>query len=331
MTTGRLRVTVVPVAVQQAGLAGRPTFVGLLDSKAEWATSPLHDRADTTAEGLLQQLLPESLRFLDHSALTLRPVTFSEDADSGCITLLYTVALPMALTAAEETAGRWIHLVQPAAGADEARAAGDSAISAAEYAETLLQHWRKVLEDTAGGLLFLARYWTMPQLRDVYSGVWGYEQDAASFNRWADPRRGGAFEHVVKCLEEDPSGVTDEIARVFAAASSPGAPGHGAVAGAHAGALLGARVDHAALAGWKAAASALRPKHRVGLTLDPAEVKAAPVSPRALVAAAARVAYQSSTRGPKPDWYTAAVEDPLEHRLDKLYLPRPGWMRREAE
>lgn len=330
MTSGRTCVTVVPVAVQQEGHEGRPTFAGLAGADGEWATSPLHGRAGSTAERLLSAVLPPAATFLDRQTLHLRPVTFSEDPDTGSVTLLYTVALPMALTAAEDAASRWRPLVIPAPSADDARSAGDSAVAQVKYAEDLLEHWREVLEDTAGALLFLARYWTMPQLRVVYSAVWGYEQDAASFNRWADPRRGGALEGVAEFLDEDPPTVTEEIAQVFAAASSPTSSIPMLMSsGFTLGAFASGR-DVQALAGWKAVATALRPKKRVGLALTQHDEPGAPVSTIAMVAAAARVAYQSSTRGPAPDWYTASIGDPHEHRLDKLYLPRPGWMRRRT-
>lgn len=327
MGTGRTQVVVVPVAVQQAGHEGLPTFVGLAEPDGRWAASPLHDRAGSTAQRLLASVLPPAAALLDDRMPLLRPVTFEEHPDSGGVTLIYTAALPMALTEAVETVGRWRPLVMPAPSADIARAAGGSAVTDVEHAEVLLEHWREVLEDTAGGLLFLARYWTMPQLRDVYSAVWGYEQDAASFNRWADPQGGGAFEGVVEPPDKAPAAVTDEIAKVFAIASHlpPGM-----AAGLVAGAAVGYAANAQTLAPWKAVATVLRPKKRVGLAVTQGDGAYAAVSKTAMVAAAARVAYQASTRGPAPDWYTARIEHPHQHRLDKLYLPRPGWMHRKT-
>lgn len=47
------------------------------------------------------------------------------------------------------------------------------------------------------------------------------------------------------------------------------------------------------------------------------------ILPMSVVAAAA--AYQRNRQGKAPTWYRTVAKPPDDHRLDKLYLPRPGW------
>lgn len=320
-----IRVVVVPVSVQQHGWESRPTVVAWPGEEGAWAQDLLEGSAFSTAQGLLAGLLPMSAQLLDPARLTPQPVTFMEGSqgwEQG-LTLLYTVAVPMALSDPETEHGdQWVALVRPEPTAKEARRKGRDMLADLPYVFEIVDYWRRVLDETAGGLLFLSRYWTKPQLRDIYTAVWGYEQDAAGFTAWAfgGRRSGGAFSKVGHRLGHPD--ITDELAEALADAAAavddPDAKAEGRSDRQTAARTAGS------MAAWTALAQTLRSPKAVGLRLGGLPATVLPAA--AVAAAAGMVAYQASARGGQPSWYTTTTSDPNRYRLKSVYKPRPGWL-----
>lgn len=314
MGSSEVQVVVVPVSVRQAGV---PTLVGLQAKGGGWARAPLEGTGRDTAQRVLATSLPPGGTILEVERRRARPATFVEDERGFAgLTLLYTTALPMAFAdPAAPDSDRWFPLVHPRTKAEEARQAGADLLANVPFAHPIVDHWRQSMEDSAGGLLFLSRYWTLPQLRDVYSAVWGYEQDTASFTKWVKPSLAEAFQEVT-----DPD-LTAELAESLADATEElsGGPDDARQA------TRAAARSAASMAAWHALSSSLRPGHRVGLGLGGPVLAGA--LPLAVVAGAAAVtAYQSSTRGRAPTWYETVAKRPLEHKLQRTYAPRPAWL-----
>ena len=318
-TAPSVEVVVIPVSVRQDGPDGRPTLMGWpgLDG---WARKALGRTAAGTAGYVLKKCLPPGAEMLLPQRQP-QPVTFAESRGrSGTrLTLLYTVALPMALCDPAVTGSeRWLPLLRPEERATDARRVGAAMLVERPFAFEIIDHWRQALEQTGAGLQFLSRHWTLSQLRDVYSGVWGYEQDTASFTKWA-LKRPGAFSELVQPLED--KDLTPEIAEALATASDAGEGPRGRASSS-------ARAAEAATnaIAWTALARGLRPAKSVGLSAGAAALVggALPVVP--IAAAAAAVAYQASTRGAPANWYTTATDAPDQHRLEHVYTPRPAWL-----
>ena len=309
-------VTLVPVSVRQDGVDGHPTLMGWPDADGRWATEPVADTPSGTAQRLLARNLPPGAQLL---TVNPRPVGFVEQADGSDrrLTLIYTSALPMALCDPEAPdAERWIALLHPEERKSTARQAGSSMVSDAPFARAVLVHWREALEATGAALRFLAGHWTAPQLRDVYSAVWGYKQDTASFTKWAF-RSPGAFKPFVQ-KEESPD-LTDAVAEGLYLASELASQGDTDEASQKPPSDPSA-TDRAA---WTALSKTLTPG-KTGL------IVAAGVVPGVVLAsAAARVAYRSSSRGAPPKtWYETRESDPEGAMLAHTYPSRPAWLGR---
>ena len=190
-------------------------------------------------------------------------------------------------------------------------------VADAPFASEVLVHWREALEATGAALRFLAGHWTAPQLRDVYSAIWGYKQDTASFTKWA-LRSPGAFNPFVQ-KEESPD-LTDEVAEGLYLASM--ASYGDADATSQRRQSDPSATDRAA---WTALSKTLTPG-KTGL------IVAAGVVPGVVLAsAAARVAYRSSSRGAPPKtWYETRESDPESAMLAHTYPSRPAWLGRGA-
>ena len=314
----RVEVVVIPVSIRQEGPDGRPTLMGWpgLDG---WARKILGRTAAGTAGYVLKRCVPPGAEMLLPQRQP-QPVTFAESRGrSGTrLTLLYTVALPMALCDPAVTGSeRWLPLLRPEERATDARRVGASMLGERPFAFEIVDHWRQALEQTGAGLQFLSRHWTLSQLRDVYSGVWGYEQDTASFTKWA-LKRPGAFSELVQPLED--KDLTPEIAEALAIASDASEESRDSSSPSD------RAVDAAKSAiAWTGLASMLRPAKAVGLSAGSARLVGG-VLPVAIAAAAAAVAYQASTRGAPANWYTTATDAPDQHRLEHVYTPRPAWL-----
>lgn len=320
-----VEVVVVPVAVRQHGWEKRPTLMGWPGEDGTWLRVRPRDRADGSADRAAQQLLKDALppgaeHLLPWEDFRAGRVTFLEETVAGRarLTLLYTFALPMALADPEAPQrDRWIPLVKPEPKATEAREVGARMIGEAPHAFEIVDYWRRVLEATAGGLRFLSHYWAMPQLRDVYSAVWGYEQDPAAFSKWAVGRR-GALSEAIKAIKD--ADLTEELARALEGASTASSPDEDRQEATHD--LRQAATRTATMAAWEALTRTLRSPRGVGLKLG----KGSPLPPTVIAGVAALVAYQASTRGPAPTWYETKVSEPQEHKLERPYTPRPAWL-----
>lgn len=318
-----VRVTVIPVSVRQNGPNGRPTLMAWpgLDG---WARRPMGRTAEETAQRVLTRSQVPGAAMIEPEREPA-PVAFIEEKVRGGVrlTLLYTVPLPMALCDPEAPLSeRWIPLLRPEARASEAREVGSAMVAEEPFAWNVIDYWRQQLEGTGAGLQFLARYWTMPQLRDVYSAVWGYEQDTASFSKWA-LKKPGALAGLIEGLDEPD--LTDELADALATASqladgeTPSSKSHGISEG-------GVSVSLAGAAAWQALANTIRPAKAVGLSMKSRPLIAGALPAAALAGVAAVVAYQASTRGPTATWYTTTVDHPEKRKLKHVYAPRPAWL-----
>lgn len=321
-----VEVVVVPVAVCQHGWEERPTLMGWPREDGTWLRGSLDGSADGTVQKLLKGALPPGAgRVLDREDFRADRVTFLEETVAGRarLTLLYTFALPMALAdPGLPKHDRWITLVKPEPKATEARQVGARMIGDAPNAFEVVDYWRRVLEATAGGLRFLARYWAMPQLRDVYSAVWGYEQDPAAFSKWAVGRRGALTEAADPVENTD---LSDELAEALAKApASLGEDGDEQRTTSQ-GSGAEPRTPASMLA-WEALVNTLRSPKGVGLRLSNDVVRRPALSVAVVAGVAALVAYQASTRGPTPTWYKTKVDQPQDHKLERPYTPRPAWL-----
>lgn len=307
-----LEVAVIPVAVRHDGVDHRPTLMAWPAPDGHWTRHSLVGTAASTAQVALQESLPPGAAVLQ-AQLHPAPITFVEERRR--LVLLYTAALPMALCdPAAPEADRWLPLLAPEAKASDARRIGEGMLADAPFTRSVLNHWRQALEETGAALTFLARHWTVAQLRDVYSAVWGYDQDTASFTKWA-LRSPGVFKPLQDKLPPN-SDLTDELADALADADA-------FISGPTAGSASRARRPPPAANKplWAALSRSIKPTAATGLGL----VKG-PLPVAIMAAAAAVVAYQTSTRGPAPTWYTTAVERPEEHQLEQVYAPRPAWL-----
>jgi len=321
----RVDVMVLPVSVRDVD--GSPVVVGLPDPSGGWVRETSATDPAGAALRMLEELLPVPRSLLREEWLRPLPVTFYEREDSPgnrAVVLLYTASVPVAVAADENVPGneRWRALLNPAASAEAAKSTGRAMLTplgeSADLEEAVLDFWRQKLEGTAAALLFLPPYWTMPQLRDVYSGFWGYEQDAAGFGRWAlkgDPPAWGADLIREKGDKLDVSAqMASTFEQIYKVASDPNA--YGAIASG-------------AAEGWRAMtifSDLLGTGTGLSLKTGKAKLLAAALPVGALAATAALVAYQPTRRGKDPVWYSTAVQRPEQHHLAKLYQPRPGWM-----
>lgn len=310
-------VAVIPVSVRQHGVSDRPTLMALPGGDGAWASEALVVTAAGTAQRVLAGCLPPGAEILQPERQP-SPMTFVEERSRGRarLVLLYTVALPMALCDPQAPdSGRWVPLLRPEAKASEARHVGDAMLAHVPFAIDIVDHWRQALEETGAGLRFLARHWTMPQLRDVYSAVWGYEQDTASFSKWALKRPGALTSLVEELQNRD---LTDELAETLAGASELADQAQGS-GGRRAQRAAGRSATN--MAAWTAVSRSLRPSTAVGFSVGGVILPAA-----VLAATAGLVAYQASTRGPPATWYTTLTSQPEQHKLEHIYLPRPAWL-----
>ena len=156
----------------------------------------------------------------------------------------------------------------------------------------VLDYWRQAFEETDAALDFLPENLTLLQLRSLYDAVWGYDQDASGFKRWA-VERSGAFRHL---LDEVPAG-SDLEATFFQALGDQLSPALAAEAGALS---RGSLTDV--------------PPNGTGLAIA--------------VAAATTVNRLWSRPGPEPMWYRKSdqwVFGPTW--IPNVYPPRPSWTR----
>jgi hypothetical protein len=325
-----LNVLLVPVAVREQDEAGLPVLVGYAPQDGAWLSRRVQSSPEQTAGELLESMGEPFARLAERLQATPRPVTFRDETarDRG-VSLVYTLALPSALT--EDgllAAAAWRPLLRPRASALDAQHVGRDMLTDLEYCHDVVDYWRQQLEERNCALGFLPRYFTVRQLRDVYSAVWGYEQDPDGFSKWAlglrddkQPLKRGALAGFIEELDLRPGDLDDDIARLMEE-DSLGLVARQAAADAPDGAVLG-----------KLLAKLGKPTTAVGVgaastaVLSIGAVVAPPVALAAAIAAGSLVAFQASTRGPRRTWYRRNVDgNDLDQPLERLYQPRPAWL-----
>ncbi len=299
-----VHVLLAPVTVRY--LDEQPTMCALRPDGV-WATAKVFREPRATARELLLSLEPtDVLRSLPLTLRDLRPVAFAEGSrDNRRVTLIYTVALPMAVAESAPRDGAWLTLTKSFTTEAEARSQGSSAIARDPVAEPILDYWRQALESRAGVLSFLAPYFTLAQVRDVYSAVWGYRQDTATVAKWVNEELADGSRSLRE-VGRDPelqAAVAQELARHT-----------GNEAELAIGDALKGRHPRSNWTGTSLAAI-----HSLG----PMAAAVIPVSAVAL--AGSVVAFQRTTRGKPPAWYQRMTDQPYKVQTQRIYGPRPAW------
>lgn len=317
-----------------------PALLALTDDAGQWRRRVI----DADPEGALDSLLealPDGYRdILEFNEISPQPVTFVDETQTdGRVSLIYSIALPSAV--AELLAGddaRWVPLVWPARTFSEAKERGPAMINTdLPYTYAVLDFWRQSLEETTAAFAFLPQYFTIRQLREIYSAVWGYEQDFNAFKNWAldvtfweeRPKPGtlGSYlEDVGTAIPGfDVAGASSDDTRAFRVDADGEVivdlPGDPAAAERLQQRLKIARAA-SVLAGGAAGAAATT----VAL---PVLAAAGPALAVSYVTGAAIHSYlrATSTAGKKPTWYMRKSQRPVVHdRFAKVYSPRPAWM-----
>ncbi len=202
------RVVLIPVAVSKPAKSPVPYLVGLRAATGDatqgvWANASMLKDPRTVANDLLTSILGDAdlrglAELLEIDSSSLQPVEFVDRGKQ--LVLIYTLSLPTGWTDVPSLSDRWVRLCGTEPTRNVAKDLGRMQIAderTAPYAELVLDHWRQLLEETPAVLSFLAPFFTLAQVRDVYSAVWGYEQDATHWGTWANRNlEGFAYEPV---------------------------------------------------------------------------------------------------------------------------------------
>ncbi len=306
----RVEVVLVPVSVQMGSSTSGLRVVGFRSGDA-WARRVVKGSANQTARAMLDELPAEYRHVVAKLGLEPSGVGFKEEEANGvALMLIYSIALPVPLADPDVPgAERWIPLLEAGGSQAQARRRGSDLLRKHEpYAERLVDYWREELEEETRLFAFLPRYFTARQARDIYTAFWGYDQDPDGFATWSgigQNKKGVYSEHIASCDLEAGDLLSPQVDAVLEADSTN---------------VLGGRFGATLLC--ESASDAA-----VGLWPRPSAVGSAPIEALApLQAAASLVAYQRTSRGPKPSWYMREAETPTEDRLEQLYAPRAVWV-----
>lgn len=306
----RVEVVLVPVSVQLGSVL---RVVGFREGD-QWARRSVADGADKTAAALVDELPAEYRHVVDKLGVTPARVTFDErEAIGGSqLTLIYSIALPAPLADPDVPgADRWIPLLESGGSQAQAKERGWGLLRKGDtYGKTAVEYWREELEEETRLFVFLPRYFTARQARDVYSAFWGYEQDPDGFATWSGigpKKEGGVYSDYI----EDGKLLRDGELLPAHVEAALEADSTGTLGGEFGATLLCERASDRAVGLWPRSEA-------VGSAPQEA------LSP--LLAAASLVAYQRPRPGPKPSWYKRKADKPCEKRLTSLYMPRAVWM-----
>jgi hypothetical protein len=284
--------------------SGPPALMTLVDDAGEVPTarvsrSDVMDTASRLVESIWEQLgttaLEEAATRATRVWEDLRPRDLSlagAHQDGGALSLVCTalVVSPLAEVDLDIAGGStfgWRVLSESAG--RRTRGARPVLHSGAEA--IVLDHWRQALEETDVALDFLPGFVNLLQLRGLYDAVWGYDQDASGFKRWAVDRP-GAFRDL---LAEAPS---DDLDAAFYQALAHVLPPESA---AMAGALTSTPTGRGSL-------------QRLGPVVG--------------LAAATTVNRLYPRPGPEPAWFTRSDRWRAGPSwIENLYPPRPSWTR----
>jgi hypothetical protein len=313
VTRNPISVVIVPVAL--AIEHEKPRIVGFRPGEA-WL-SRKHDGSREPLDIAFDLLQHSGLELVSNLALareSIEAVTFVED--NGSVDLVYTVALPVTAplpgdthpAAGEAANDEWSSLLpdldpdlRASTPSAEWTQLVDHALTSLDpIARTVLEHWRQQVEETTAAMDLLPAYFTISQLRTVYAAIWGVEQDAGNFHRWAKTTNAGIFREVdeaqiVAVRNEKAHAVLDSTGWPVDATPRDIGVAIGGLVGTSPGLISGAAL---------AVSPALR---TVGAVVG------------------GLVAYQSSVRarGARAQWHTRTSDDRTV--LKELFAPRPIW------
>lgn len=175
-----MRLTVLPVALHPEGDDPlSPMAVSVLSAGSSSSSAVVEDvtRVLPQARRMLAGMLPSEIKGdMELRRRTQQLESVGVDYTSGVPNLLFSAVLPIAASELDGEVNDWVRLApsQGDVGVDPA----DPGISA------LVRYWREQLVHTTAALDFLPEFFTVSQVRAVYSSVWGEEQADANFQRW---------------------------------------------------------------------------------------------------------------------------------------------------
>jgi len=299
-------VTLIAVSIRYEN--GAPQFVGLRVGD-RWPRATVAGKLSATVDALVGDLPPEFEHVLTARQIKPERVTF-RDEDGGALNLIYTLALPIPLGNLEVDGAEWVPLLAAATKHADARKIGFEARGDAENSGTMLEWWKELLEEDAGVFALLPQHFTARQARDVYSAIWGYEQDADSFGSWSGIGRNRSQGVLSRWIEPEPLTEGDLLEQfVDVICKSRGREDES---------------DHARALATVVARDAS--EKMVGLDPSSPIESAGVVTRSALFSAAALIAYQVRARGPKPAWFRQPKPGDTDGKLQDLYTPRPTWV-----
>lgn len=241
--------------------------------------------ADRLVDEILSSIPERLLRFTP----IVHKVAFFSAAESGepRLQLVYTVAIPWCLDQPPSQA--WVELP-----------AGRTQSRSMQIRFEVRDLWRQLAEETTAGLALLPKYFTVPEMQDVYQAIWNVDQ-LSNFHRWVQSNPG-----MVTAVSPSQRHRADEELHRVADLGSPDHSGFNPLDPTDSAPLAVA----ARRAGLAAAGMALAPAALVGigtaLGYRNLKKKRSPLA---------------KERGREPDYYTAG---PLT-RLEAIYAPRPSW------
>jgi hypothetical protein len=263
---------------------------------------------------LVDELPPEYRHVVDKLGIEPVRVTFFDRDASGTsrVTLIYSIALPAPLALPDlPGADRWIPLLESGGSQSQALERGSDLLRKDDaYAKRAVEYWREELEEETRLFAFLPRYFTARQARDVYSAFWGYQQDPDGFATWSGigvKKEGGVYsDHIEEVGDLDNGALLEaQVDAVLEADSTK------ALGGRFGATLLCERASQGAVGLWPSTSA-------VGSAPQEALLP--------LLAGASLIAYQRTSRGPRPKWYKRKADKPSEQPLKELYSPRAVWV-----
>lgn len=176
----KMRLTVMPVALRPEGEASTTSMaVAALKHPSGWISTSVEDagRVILQARELLASVLPPDIdRDPDLKDQSHRLESLGVEYSSGSPNLMFTAVLPIAATELGGSDSVWAALPTKR---------GDAILESEGPASTaLVRYWRGQLVRTTAAFDFLPEFFTVSQVRSVYSSVWGEEQQDANFQRW---------------------------------------------------------------------------------------------------------------------------------------------------
>lgn len=205
-----LDVTVVPVALRPLAEDAQSALMGVatLRPGGDWLSTRVTNPA--SALEVARRMLDDTV----HPDLRTRVGLENAGVDyaSGEPRLLFTAVLPIAAAELASTSRDWPLLTPWVGDGPAAARVRLHRLDATQAA--IVAYWRGQLMRTTAAFDFLPRYFTMFQVRSVFSSIWGDRQPDGNFLRWLS-----SAEDVNKlkvCMEVDGEEARREIQASFA-------------------------------------------------------------------------------------------------------------------